>query len=102
MALKMRPLTPGLSTLPLGCPRLVWFVKLNDSARNCAFTFSVIAKVLKNDMSSCPKCGPHRALRPTLPCTPFCGRCQGPEIAPFVDSKLVAVLNHPNWLGSDA
>src|SRR4051812_47033511 len=99
MALKMRPATPGQSTQGFGWPRFVWFVKLNDSARNCTLIRSVTAKVLKNDMSSWAKCGPQRALRPTLPCTPLCGRCHAPLIAPF-ELNSALVLNQPNWLGS--
>src|ERR1022692_2069655 len=55
------------STSVWGRPRLVWFVMLNDSQRNCTASVSPSRKRLDKDVLSAKVPGPSRMFRPELP-----------------------------------
>src|SRR5438552_11419377 len=69
--LLVAPLAPGSS-------KFVRLNRLNDSARNCTLTRSVMWKFLIIDISTPKLFGPRKVFRPKLPTQPGHGRVKNP------------------------
>src|SRR5260370_17835991 len=69
-----------------GLAKLGWLRMLKNSARNCAFSFSVIAVFLYSARSHCLKVGPRRASRPRLP------KCRVPGTQSEAEPDALATL----------
>src|ERR1035441_6075480 len=76
---------PLVNTMALGGPKLAWFRRLKNSARNCSLTFSKMAMVLNSERSRVPRPGPVSVALPKFPYVPKGGRVKA------------LGLNH--WLG---
>ena len=58
---------PLEKTVAFGVPKLVWFSRLKNSARNCRLIRSVMAVVLNSEASTSAKPGPLYTPRPKFP-----------------------------------
>src|SRR5262245_44603315 len=67
VAVEIRPTVLGTLILLAGRPKLGWFRKLKNSARNSNLSFSVSRVVLKRAVSQLKNPGPNSMLRAELP-----------------------------------
>src|ERR1039457_3337703 len=76
---------PLVHMVALGGPKLAWFSRLKNSARNCSLTLSEMAAVLNSERSRVARPGPVSVALPRFPYVPKAGRLKAQG------------LNH--WLG---
>src|SRR3954453_15724751 len=84
----------GVPTVALGWPKIGWFRRFKNSARNWSERASVKRKFLNVEKSTSPSGGPRILFRALLPCR-YCGR-----LGLMVRFTKVAVLNQrfgPRW-----